>query len=492
MKTPAPAASASSSAQQSRLPLIPSQIKSTASQRQEKTRCKMTEMSSSNATLIASFTQLHDDEPSDGATKQKRKRSKRKRRKHMKNGDMRRRRILMGNFPDIHWRAVPMDHLRLHPLFSNLPTPESITRLDSLEDVRMFTQESWQWDALHSGRCTTSKAASALGLLEPSAGHALNIPVSWRKGGKSAYYRLRQTPLDTLEEMNRVLCSKRMNVMQPMIHESEQPVWVIPAARNDGSSFPFAAKYMIKITPEERARRKEQAMQYAASDGLSVRMSWGTAQEATSLLTALNYFWKKDPGVRLEEVGMCGAGLSSNQTGSVLIGASPDAILHHSNGTMEALEVKNHCPFVPASFVDDNDANFAVRQIPFRNPTVPPLYAPQLMMEMLCVGHECRSAIMVRQTATNGAVIMRMHRDDEWIDEMMYWLNRFQHDYVKQGIVPPIDFFWSDNDESERYQQFIVRTRELSNSVEVLDIVKHHEIQRVVATSRNITSLFLD
>lgn len=103
MKTPAPAASASSSAQQSRLPLIPSQIKSTASQRQEKTRCKMTEMSSSNATLIASFTQLHDDEPSDGATKQKRKRSKRKRRKHMKNGDMRRRRILMGNFPDIHW-----------------------------------------------------------------------------------------------------------------------------------------------------------------------------------------------------------------------------------------------------------------------------------------------------------------------------------------------------------------------------------------------------
>jgi hypothetical protein len=102
IKTLAPA-SASTSAKQSRLPLIPSQIKSTASQRQEKTRCKMTETSSSNATLIASFTQLHDDESSHGASKQKRKRSKRKRRKHMKNGDIRRSRILMGNFPDIHW-----------------------------------------------------------------------------------------------------------------------------------------------------------------------------------------------------------------------------------------------------------------------------------------------------------------------------------------------------------------------------------------------------
>ena len=521
--------SSSSSTKLPPLQLIPSQIKSTANKQtqQHNTRRKMTETSRNNTTLIASFTEKQGDEScSNGATKQKRKRSKRRRRKHMKkqgDNDTRKRRILMGNLPDIHWyvaqcecfvigsscsscmcirRAVPMDHLRLHPLFSNLPPPESITRLDSLEDVCMFTQESWQWDALHHGRCTTSKAASALGLLEPRAGHALHIPVSWRRGGTSAYYRLRQTPLDTLEKMNTVLCNngKTMDVMiqPPRIHdESEQSlVWVIPAPRNNGSAcFPFAAKYMIKMTPEERARRKEQAMQYAANDGLSVRMSWGNAQEATSLLTALNYFWKQDPGVRLQEVGMCGAGLSSNQTGSVLVGASPDAILRHSNGTIEALEVKNHCPFVPASFVDEYDEcspNYAVRQMPFRNPTVPPLYVPQLMMEMLCIGHECRSAIMVRQTATNGAVIMRMKRDDEWIDEMMYWLNRFQQDYVEKEIEPPVDFFWKDNDESDRYQRFVARTRELSNNVQVLDIVKHHEIQRVVATSRNITSLFLD
>jgi hypothetical protein len=399
-----------------------------------------------------------------------------------------------------------MDHLRLHPLFIELPDPDSIKKLDSLEDVRFFSQDSWQWDALHEGRCTTSKAAGALGFLEPKAGEALNIPMSWRRGSKAAYHRLRQKPLRTLQQMNRVLCSTSrvatcIDAGSPTSlqgrHGDNSPLWVIPTAKRDGTLFPFAAKYLLKITPEERSLRRKQAQEYDADGNfLSVRMSWGTAQEATSLLTALNYFWKRDPGVRLKEVGMCGAGLGSNQTTGVLVGASPDAILCHSNGTIEALEVKNHCPFVPAAYVDEDDAtspNYAVRQMFFsKTPTVPPLYVSQLMMEMQCIGPECRSAVMVRQTATSGAVIMRMYRDDEWIDEMMYWLNRFQRDYCDAEIQPPTDFFWDDEEDGDRYRRFVEWTTELSDTVEVLDLVKHKEIQRVVATSRNITSLFLD
>ena len=390
-----------------------------------------------------------------------------------------------------------MDHLRTHPLFIALPPPETTKSLDTLEDVRLFSQNSWQWDALHPGRCTTSQATAALGLLEPKAGHALNIPRSWRRGGKSAYYRLRQRPLRSLVEMNNVLCEGATEGWRGLhMHGREGPLWIVPRAHKEGNSFPFAAKYLMKITPEERSRRRQQAEQYATTGlFMSVRMSWGTAQEATSLLTALNYFWKSDPGVRLKEVGMCGAGLSSNQTGSVLVGASPDGILCHSNGTIEALEVKNHCPFVPAAYIGKDDASnpsYAVRQMPFCNPTVPPLYVPQLMMEMMCIGPECRSAVMVRQTATNGAVIMRMFRDDEWIDEMMYWLSRFQHDFVDQHIPPPTDFFWDGDDEGARYRRFVGWTKELGAKVEVLDHVKHHEIQRVISTSRNITSLFLD
>jgi hypothetical protein len=99
---------------------------------------------------------------------------------------------------------------------------------------------------------------------------------------------------------------------------------------------------------------------------------------------------------------------------------------------------------------------------------------------------------MVRQTATNGAVILRLHRDDEWIDEMMFWLNRFQREYVHNDDPPPRDFFWNDEELGDRYKAFIERTKEIGTNVDVLQYVKHHEVQRVLATSRNITSLFLD
>ena len=79
---------------------------------------------------------------------------------------------------------------------------------------------------------------------------------------------------------------------------------------------------------------------------------------------------------------------------------------------LEALEVKNHCPFVNPrhnygkkkgrmTITDDN--NFMIRTMEL-SPNVPAIYIPQLMMEMLCLGSSCTSVLMVRQTATNGAV----------------------------------------------------------------------------------------
>lgn len=394
-----------------------------------------------------------------------------------------------------------MEHLRHHPHFVALPPPETIASLDTLEDVRMFRQDSWQWDALHEGRCTTSQVAAGLGLLEPKAGRVLDIPASWRRGGRSTFHRLQQRPLRTLQEMNDVLCegATSIRVSSWTANADKGPFWVVPTAPKVGSEYPFAAKYLMKITPEERRRRRHTAKQYAANGlFMSVRMTWGSVQEATSILTALNYFWKQNSGVVLKEAGMCGAGLIVNQTdaeSSVLVGASPDAIIYHPDGTVEALEVKNHCPFVPATYYDkkgDTGQRYAVRQMPFRNPSVPPLYVPQLMMEMYCIGPECRSAVMVRQTATNGAVILRLRRDDQWIEEMMFWLRLFQSKFVSKDLPPPRDFFWEDEELGDRYQRFVGRTKEISTKVELLQRVNHNEIQRVLATRRNITSLFLD
>ena len=54
-----------------------------------------------------------------------------------------------GNLPDVYWRSIPMDHLRLHPNFVPLPHPSKIEKLPTKEHVRFFRQDSWQWDFLH-------------------------------------------------------------------------------------------------------------------------------------------------------------------------------------------------------------------------------------------------------------------------------------------------------------------------------------------------------
>ena len=239
-------------------------------------------------------------------------------------------------------------------------------------------------------------------------------------------------------------------------------------------------------------------------------MMWGNEQEATSVLTALNYLWLQDNSTELLEVGMCGAGLdlSTNQTitSSLLLGATPDGLIRHADGRIEALEVKNHCPFMPqgtggwktrrggAKNAERDDKRFSIRRMNFdKAGLVLPHYVPQLMMEMFCVGAECQSAVMVRQTATNGALIMRIHRDDEWIDEMMYWLNRFQADFVEKQNPPPDNFFWIGKDK-DRYKEFLKRTKDLESKVTVLKLVPNTDVQRVMGQlpPQSFSDLFLD
>jgi hypothetical protein len=397
-----------------------------------------------------------------------------------------------GNIPDIHWRSIPMNHLRLHPHFDALPV--DVHKLDCLEDVRKFRQDSWQWDALHSGRCTTSQAAGALGFLEPNAAERLKVPLSWRRGAIGAYQRLSGRPLRTLHEMKEHLLSVRWDTtnltLQPNASSEPTESYQIWSASQSSTHYPFAAKYGIRTTPEERALRKRQSV--GLTSVMSIKMMWGSAQEATSLLTALNYFHQSDPNVRLEEVGMCGAGLGDSY--GILIGASPDALIRHSNGTTEVLEVKNHCPFHSVqgrrkTAKGRTNKKFAVTPFLIEEPYLQPLYVPQLMLEMLCTG--CSSAIMVRQTATNGAWIIRLRRDDTWIQEMIYYLREFQNNYVTPQQPPPENMFW----EQERYRAFVQHTVNLANSVELVSYVPHYKIQRTLGTTtktKSFLSLYLD
>ncbi len=140
----------------------------------------------------------------------------------------------------------------------------------------------------------------------------------------------------------------------------------------------------------------------------------------------------------------------------------------------------------------------------------------------MCWEKDCRSAVMARQTVMCGAVLLRLHHDDDWIDKMLYLLGKFMTDYVNKGQVPPPNFFYEepketnaddggfDDDgysnepstkdvsqpqpqsESERYKKFVKWTKALSEQVDLVENVPHSSIQRVLADRGVGLSLFLD
>ena len=182
-----------------------------------------------------------------------------------------------------------MEHLRSHPCFQSLPLPQKILDLQTLEDVRYFRQGTWQWDALHKGRCTTSQLSAALGFLESNAGKTLGIPRSLQHGAMGAYYRLSEPPLKTLEEMrNALLCRDyHQSSFQDVEQDSAttQHIWK-KMTRKGG--YPFAAKYIPHVSQIQLQTKRLMARTKGVSSH-GVRMIWGSTQEATPLLTAINY-----------------------------------------------------------------------------------------------------------------------------------------------------------------------------------------------------------
>jgi len=67
--------------------------------------------------------------------------------------------LITGDYPDVYWRAIDMEDLRCHPCFDPLPHPSTIGMIHDAKDLSLFRQSSWQWDALHQARLTTSRLA---------------------------------------------------------------------------------------------------------------------------------------------------------------------------------------------------------------------------------------------------------------------------------------------------------------------------------------------
>lgn len=354
-----------------------------------------------------------------------------------------------------------MKSLRLHPSFVPLPKPSDILEINAYSTLAMFRQDTWQWDALHTGRLTTSKLACCLGFFEGFTACSLNIPRSLQSHSRvvSAWQQLRSRPPSNWN----FLCENGTK-NGPKTKEETNP-WMNKEESRDKY---FEYTYRPSFLPlNERS---------SITSASAARLAWGSAQEATAILAALNYFVMVEPGTIVREAGMFTfealqesmehlsyldqeavlKDILSGKKGDALsissydlyknvsswifgdktlplLGASPDGILQHIDGRVEVLEVKCTSPFIEGMNKKNGDQQAeqgnsqpvesgrvcgkqALRVVKgYGRGTVgglPVWHVPQLQLEMLCVGAHCRSAVVV-VLCISGARIYRLQRDDQ-------------------------------------------------------------------------------
>jgi hypothetical protein len=303
---------------------------------------------------------------------------------------------LIGSCANIEWRSVSCSELRQHPFYRKLPLPSDVA-IKSSKSLALFRQDSWQWNALHVGRMTTSKISSCLGFFEGFAAKVLDIPRSLRghERALSAWHHLKQkSPHDWSFLVN-------SNTDYVASDSTVPDLWL---QAPPGEYFPF--KLNTSVIEDQDFSTKQ-----SYKDVMGARLAWGSCQEATAVLAALNYFSQRNPGTLVLECGMfplealdeCpehrayleqarvlrdilgGAAGTSTATGSSSsinstcgglddapslyaalqhwsriegslppVGASPDGLIRHADGSLEVLEVKCQSPFVSFRGGDNN------------------------------------------------------------------------------------------------------------------------------------------
>jgi hypothetical protein len=175
-----------------------------------------------------------------------------------------------------------------------------------------------------------------------------------------------------------------------------------------------------------------------------------------------------------------------------LLGASPDALLEHSDDQcswLEVVEVKCSSPFAANS-----NPNSPLYVSTYRPSSFPVWHMPQLQWEILCAGPECHSALLC-QLYIDGAVIYRVPRDLEYQSSLLRWTTEFCSTYLSRNgrtnkrSPPPVNFFTLASRKDENtYGAFLDHTLRVARSAECLGTLTAEQIQRNPAHD----SFFLD
>lgn len=393
---------------------------------------------------------------------------------------------------NVYWRSISETDLRSHPLYNALPETASITAVNSPADFRIFRQGSWQWNALHSGRLTTSKAASCLGFYEPHAGGILKLPKSLMSHSRAqhAWQQLRQLPLGQ-DDWASLIESDPSASPPPKAPSSS---WIRHSESAPSSPFAFT-----HVAPRYSSARRR-----GYSTASEARLAWGSAQESTAILAAINYLYSTKANATVHEVGLMpfeafdhcsderyvAARALIAAEALPKIGASPDGLIVYDTidgERCEVLEAKCLSPFMDdrqsgaivlkstghsPSSVGGSDRNSTVISSPYSHKGVGAWHIPQLQMEIFCAGPTCTGALLVSLTALQGAVLHRVPRSDRYIASMLQWLAAFHSSNGKKA--PERDFFWG----SPGYREFLDHTLALAARAEVVAVLSQDDVQR--------------
>lgn len=368
-----------------------------------------------------------------------------------------------GEEPNIAWRAITMEELRAHPSFVALPPAHRVLPT-SAADLRLFRQDSRQWWACHAGRISTSACASCLGVYEERSSSRLGVPPSLRGHGKAldAHARLSE-PVLAEAQLSLLHPDCRSGWGEDGMEEEEEareraaaavwrpPVRVPHEASDDANRDDGSARFLCEYRPRKsrgRGSRNPTSGGRASYQSVGqIRMAWGSVQEATSILAALNYFGARNATV--EEAGLQPLeALSASERAALPdglppIGASPDAIVRWPDGSVEPFEVKNHAPFANNFRVrsDPSAPRFEVRD-PGPYDEIATWHVPQLYLHMLCLGATCQSALFMSASATKGVHIFRLRRNEQLMQRMLGFVARFASEYGFGRAPPKPDYFW--------------------------------------------------
>lgn len=410
-----------------------------------------------------------------------------------------------------------MDDLRAQSRFEALPEEPAVTLCGraSFAYVRQGTET---WDALHDGRLTTGILNATLGFNEDGVnkralgmgkhgrgGHRAILNACARLGrekwmdddvDESASREAERRNAEALARCNSAADSSddddengnenEHSSDEECSHDDSES---IPVIGGDASALDVLLASMSMAKPKKpkpkpkkkkggkkKSRGKKNRAggddahmlsdaQYcralARGGEQSIRMAWGSAQEASTLCSLMCYF----TGATVHEAGLCmldPASVPAEWDVGPLppVGASPDGLITLKDGQRLVVEVKNSSPFreVPGSFiVFDRD--------PYDSP--PPYHMPQVQLEMAAT--KTQSAFLAMQSATRGIRIFRIERDDAFIAAMLRRISRLYVSFVLKGKEPPMN--WEVH--SREHKELVASAIRIARNASVFGIIPH-------------------